>query len=97
MLFLDHMTQSDPISIPKLYAMYRVPETGELYLVMERLQGVTLESIWTELTEDEKTTICGKLKIIFDTIHDIPPPDFYGTVTKRANSPSSLLQSRKGS
>lgn len=81
-LFLDHMTQNNPISIPKLYAMYRVPQTGLLYLVMERLPGVSLEDIWTKLTEDEKTIICGKLKTIFNAVHNSAPPNFYGTITK---------------
>ncbi|OJD19952.1 hypothetical protein AJ78_00146 [Emergomyces pasteurianus Ep9510] len=94
MLFLDHMTQDNPISIPKLYAMYRVPETGLLYLVMERLAGVSLENIWAELTEDEKSTICGKLKAIFDTVHGIAPPNFYGTVTK-GPIPHHLFYSRE--
>ncbi|OJD09676.1 hypothetical protein ACJ73_10153 [Blastomyces percursus] len=74
MLFLDHMTQDNPISIPKLNWLV-IP-------FMERLRGVSLENIWAELTEDEKSTICGKLKTIFDTVHDIAPPNFYGTITK---------------
>lgn len=80
LLFLaeQHLVMS--VVVPKLYAMYRMPSTGDLVLIMERLPGETLETLWAALKEDEKSLICGKLREAFTTIRKIPSYGFYGSV-----------------
>jgi hypothetical protein len=68
------------VTVPKLYAMYRMPLNGHLCLIMERLTGRSLE--WPTLDEDEKSAICSKLKDAFAAIRKIRHPGFYGSVEK---------------
>ncbi|KAH6704235.1 kinase-like domain-containing protein [Leptodontidium sp. 2 PMI_412] len=85
LLFLEkHLASFSFITVPKLYAMYRLPSNGHLCLVMERLDGESLEAMWPVLDDDEKSTVCDKLKDVFATIRKIPMPypNFYGSVEK---------------
>ncbi|WEW55666.1 hypothetical protein PRK78_001099 [Emydomyces testavorans] len=76
LLFLE---QYPLIPAPRLYAMYR--EDGILYLVMQLLPGSDLLVLWDELSSNEKESICGQLKEIFDQIRAIPSPGIFGSVT----------------
>lgn len=80
---------------PKLYAMFRMASTGHLCLIMQRLSGESLETMWPTLDEDGKTTICRKLKEFFATIRRIPSPGFYGSV-ERGSMPHHLFYSAEG-
>ncbi|KAF1939248.1 hypothetical protein EJ02DRAFT_259588 [Clathrospora elynae] len=60
--------------------MYRILSTGHLCLVMERLQGETLEMLWPGLEEKEKSLVCTELKKAIDTLRELPAPGFYGGV-----------------
>lgn len=70
------------IPVPRLYAMYRVER--ELYLVMERIEGSTLESIWSSLTNEHKSSIVAQLNGIVNKMRALPPPSpsFFGSVDK---------------
>ena len=74
------MQASTSSQFPKLYAMYRIPSSGHLCLIMERLDGESLEVMWPVLDTDEKSAVCGKLKDVFTAIRKIPIP--YGSVGK---------------
>ncbi|KAI9054523.1 hypothetical protein LZ554_001679 [Drepanopeziza brunnea f. sp. 'monogermtubi'] len=82
------------ITVPKLYAMYRIPSNGHLCLIMERLDAETLEALWPVLDKAEKSIVCGRLKDVFTTIRRIPIPQsqFYGSV-ERSPVPHHLFYS----
>ena len=48
---------------------------------MEFIPGDTLESLWSNLTESNKTTIMKKLRSFFEQIRSLPSPGFYGNVS----------------
>ncbi|KAF2867737.1 hypothetical protein BDV95DRAFT_631086 [Massariosphaeria phaeospora] len=77
LLFLERYP-SVSLTVPRLYAMWRMPSSGHLCLVMERIPGENLESAWPTLTNDEKSAIFAKLKTGIDHIRSIPSPGFYG-------------------
>ena len=79
LLFLEQHAKNQ-ITVPKLYAMYRTLSTGHLCLIMERLQGDTLEVLWPGLEEKEKSAVCTELKKVIDTLRELPAPGFYGGV-----------------
>ncbi|KAI0411102.1 phosphotransferase family protein [Xylaria grammica] len=65
------------IPSPKLYAMYR--EANKLYLVMSRMPGIQLSSVWDDLSEEEKLDILVQLRATWDYMRSIPsPPTFSG-------------------
>ncbi|KAF4633569.1 hypothetical protein G7Y89_g4551 [Cudoniella acicularis] len=66
---------------PRLYAAWQEND-GALFLVMERLPGETLESLWPGLQESEKGLILAKTREIIAKIRTVPHSSFFGTVDK---------------
>ncbi|PKY06058.1 phosphotransferase enzyme family protein [Aspergillus campestris IBT 28561] len=66
------------VPAPRLYAMYH--DSKQLFLIMQRVPGVPLNSIWTSLAHSEKDDIIAKLQLIFDAMQkaECPWPDFFG-------------------
>ncbi|OOF99282.1 hypothetical protein ASPCADRAFT_513322 [Aspergillus carbonarius ITEM 5010] len=63
---------------PRLHAMYY--DSKQLFLIMQRVPGVQLNSIWSSLAPSEKDDIIAKLQLIFDAMRqaESPWPDFFG-------------------
>jgi hypothetical protein len=68
------------IPAPRLYAMYQDAE--ETFLVMQRIPGVLLDTIWSSLSEVEKDSIVEQLRLVFQTMRAVecPWPDFLGSL-----------------
>lgn len=66
------------VPAPRLYAMYY--DSKQLFLIMQRVPGVPLNSIWSSLADSEKDDIIAKLQAIFDAMRkaECPWPDFFG-------------------
>lgn len=79
LLFLEHHLKAHH-SLPKLYAMYRIPSTGHVCLIMQRMPGMSLDQLWPTLNNLEKSDICAKLNDIITSIRSIPAPPLYGSV-----------------
>ncbi|KAH6951656.1 hypothetical protein HG530_014985 [Fusarium avenaceum] len=78
LLFVEKYLQ---IGAPRLYAMYRDEPSGCLYLVMEHLPGVNLESVWPHLSNKSKSSVTMQLKDMFDQMRALEPPkDFIGGI-----------------
>lgn len=69
--------QNLSIPTPRLYAMYREPLTDNLYLVMDLVRGVTLESIWSTLTTESKSSIATQLREMFSFMRMLSPPQAF--------------------
>lgn len=63
---------------------------GTFYLVMEYLQGDTLQSLWPNLKGSEKDLILSKSKVVFNQIRAFPSPGFFGDVN-RSHLPHRLF------
>ncbi|PVH83758.1 kinase-like protein [Cadophora sp. DSE1049] len=66
---------------PRLYAMWR-NDDGILFLVMERLSGVTLENLWPTLREADKEKILCRLKEAFAKLRAVHHGGYFGSVTQ---------------
>ncbi|KAM5471843.1 hypothetical protein MauCBS54593_003249 [Microsporum audouinii] len=75
LLFIE---QHLSIPAPRLYAMYR--EGEKLYIIMQFIPGVDLQSLWPSLSNFDKKSILGELRCIFDEIRSLPPKGFFGGV-----------------
>lgn len=76
---LIYLEQHVPdVPAPRLHAMYY--DCMQLFLVMERVPGVRLDTIWTSLTDIEKESITARLCRIFNSMKraECPSPNFYG-------------------
>ena len=54
------------VPAPRLYVMYY--DSNQLFLIMQRIPGEQLNSIWSSLADSEKDDIIVKLQQIFDVM-----------------------------
>ncbi|BDD57415.1 hypothetical protein MPDQ_005536 [Monascus purpureus] len=80
MLFVRAKTK---VPVPRVFALYSNPETGKKFIVMERIIGQTLLSVWPQLSSPEKELISNTLRTYFDELRQLPPPNYYGSIDKR--------------
>ena len=80
MLFIS---QKSDIRVPQIYAMYTNTQTGKNYIVMEYIEGQTLDSIWPVLSSSDKEQITAELKYYIDQLRALPPSRYYGSLGKR--------------
>ncbi|KAL6230373.1 hypothetical protein BDW75DRAFT_248762 [Aspergillus navahoensis] len=62
------------IPVPWIYALYTKPEIGKNYIVMEQPQ----------LTSPEKDSIMSTMRVYFDKLRNLPPPEYYGSLGGRS-------------
>lgn len=74
MIFLKTTTS---VSVPKVYAVYKDVETKKNYIIMERIRGDTLDSIWASLDYVQKQAIALQLKESFVELRKLRSPDGY--------------------
>jgi hypothetical protein len=74
---------------PQLYAMWKEAD-GTLFLVMGRLRGDTLETLWPTLPEFDKDCILAKIRAILIQIRTTPHQGFFGSVDK-SHTPHHLF------
>jgi hypothetical protein len=75
MLFLQWTTTSIPI--PRIYALFQDPKTKVNYIIMERINGKSLDSEWPKLGNAAKEAIASKLRLIFEQIRNVESPAGY--------------------
>ena len=80
MLFANKNTN---INIPRVYALYSDPTNGKNYIVMERIAGETLLSLWPKLSPLEKELIATILRKSLDDLRQLPSPGYYGSLDER--------------
>lgn len=66
---------------PRLYAMWK-EDDGTLFIVMERLRGNTLESLWPSLQEPQKDIILSQTQAIIKQLRSIQHQRFFGSVDR---------------
>ncbi|PWY63638.1 hypothetical protein BO83DRAFT_382497 [Aspergillus eucalypticola CBS 122712] len=77
MLFVQGNTS---IRVPRVYTLYSDPYTGKNYIVMGKMPGQTLLSLWPQLSPSEKEIIVTTLYNYFNELRSLPPPDYYGSL-----------------
>jgi hypothetical protein len=80
MLFVQHMTN---IPVPHVYALYSDSQTGKQYIIMEHVTGVTLTSMWPNLTPAEKESITTTLRYCYDELRQLQSPGYFGSLGRR--------------
>ena len=80
LLYLEQNLSDFPA--PRLYAMYY--DNNDLFIVMERIKGRTLDLLWPNLSDDEKVSITHGLRRTFDRMREAPAPTpmFLGSVDR---------------
>ncbi|PVI02255.1 hypothetical protein DM02DRAFT_613084 [Periconia macrospinosa] len=83
MLFLQY---SSTVPVPRIYALYQKPGPDNdtySYIVMERIRGPTLASVWSKIGQTEKEAVTSKLRDIFEAMRKLESPGGYCSVGRR--------------
>lgn len=80
MIFVRENTN---IHVPRVYALYTDSETAKNYIIMEKISGQSLSSIWPHLSLPEKDCIIATLRDNFNELRQLAPPDYYGSLGRR--------------
>ncbi|OWT42296.1 phosphotransferase enzyme family protein [Pochonia chlamydosporia 170] len=74
-----------PAHVPEVYALYSKNEASGIvhYIVMERITGDTLDTIWDGFDSAKKTEIAAKLRSYLDKIRCLPSPGYFGCIGRR--------------
>jgi hypothetical protein len=67
--------QNTSIPVPRLYAVYTDSSDCKTYIVMERIVGHSLASLWPQMSEAEKAVISKNLREIMDQLRRVPSPE----------------------
>ncbi|KAL1841227.1 hypothetical protein VTJ49DRAFT_7295 [Mycothermus thermophilus] len=82
LLLHRHFPPPNALPVPRLYAMYRDEKSDRLFIVMERMPGDSLQSVWESMKEIDKLDITAQLRELFTRIRQgIPSPGVFGSVT----------------
>ena len=74
MIFIRNTTS---VPVPKIYALFKDVESGKNYVIMERIRGDCLNSVWTLLDHDQKLAIALPIRACFIELRKLPSPDGY--------------------
>jgi serine/threonine protein kinase len=94
MLFLQENSQ---VRTPQVYAVFShihnsAHNSAECYyLIMEFIEGVTLESIWASLDDEARKKICSKLSNQIRLLRSVPSEGYYGRVHYQGWGPHANL------
>ena len=59
------------IPVPKIYAFHHPENKEEGYMIMEKIKGIRLDTIWEALGKEEKLEITKKIGKLLSSIHSI--------------------------
>lgn len=72
------------VAAPRLYALYIDTSDRRTYIIMERIIGDSLLTVWPTYTEVEKSIISAKLRASMDRLRQVPSPQGrYGSIGNR--------------
>lgn len=80
MLFVQQTTR---VKVPRVYALYNDPESSTNYIIMEYIEGDSLDTQWAHFTDSEKCEIATTLRQYFDELRNLPSPGFFGSIGKK--------------
>lgn len=72
-----------PGFVPKVYADFYHAETGQTFIIMEHLEGETLESLWPSLNSAERKAVCVQIREIMKKVRALPEPGYIGSVHRQ--------------
>ncbi|PWY83763.1 kinase-like protein [Aspergillus sclerotioniger CBS 115572] len=78
-----YVRKNTRIPVPRVYALFSHPETRKKYIVMERIAGQTLLSLWPQLSLSENETVAATLKTYFTELRQLSSPGYYGSLGER--------------
>ncbi|KAI9035256.1 uncharacterized protein KD926_004225 [Aspergillus affinis] len=80
---MKHLAENSKVPVPKVHAAFKDPDTNKTYIIMQYIQGDTLQKLLPSLSKSEKVTICNLLKDSIVELRSIPPLDYFGMLNRQ--------------
>ncbi|OAT08340.1 phosphotransferase enzyme family protein [Blastomyces gilchristii SLH14081] len=74
--------QATKVKIPRVYALYNDPESLTNYIIMEFIEGNSLDTQWAHFTNCQKCEVATTLRQYFDELRNLPSPGFFATLNE---------------
>ncbi|KAF5127157.1 hypothetical protein E5D57_008085 [Metarhizium anisopliae] len=74
------------ISVPQVFALYsRIYPGGTKvsYIVMEYIQGKSLDNFWDTMSAADKSNTSQQLRLMLDKLRSVPSPGYFGCIGRR--------------
>ncbi|KAL2689332.1 hypothetical protein Neosp_003385 [[Neocosmospora] mangrovei] len=71
------------VRVPTVYAIYQrevTPQTNITYIIMEDVDGHSLDELWDTISTDEKRAVSNRLRELFVSLRGIPGLGYFGSV-----------------
>lgn len=78
-----YIAQSTKVPIPRIYSIFQTSATDTTYIVMERIQGTSLDLEWSRMSSASKEAVASCLQTIFDEMRKLPSPGGYCSVGRQ--------------
>lgn len=65
------------VPVPKVYALFKDVECNKSYIIMGRITGEALDSIWASLDRTQKRAVALQTRACVNELRKLHPPDAY--------------------
>lgn len=83
---MQYVVENSDVPLPKVHGVVTNPVTQQKYIIMDFVQGQTLEDLLPSLTQTEKDDIAQLIKTAVENLRAIPEPGYLGSVGRKACS-----------
>lgn len=77
---MRYIAAKSTVPLPQVHATFSEPESGLNFIVMDYLEGVSLQTLLPSLDLEEKLEISTQLKAIMDQLRQIKEPGYLGSI-----------------
>jgi hypothetical protein len=79
---LRYLAANTNVPVPNCYGSGDLPNSHKKYVIMDFIEGVTLEKLWPDLSAADKDEIVRQLHKHVTEYRNLPPPNYLGAVVK---------------
>jgi len=77
---LEYLSEHSDIPVPKFYTSFSDPRTDTYFIVMQYIEGITLEEALPALTTHEKADLVMQIREILQDLRSLKSPGYLGSV-----------------
>jgi aminoglycoside phosphotransferase len=75
---IQYIAEQTDIPVPMVHASFRCRNEG--FIIMDHIEGCSLDKIWNGLSESEKGGLAADLKAYMNRLRQIPPESYIGGI-----------------
>jgi aminoglycoside phosphotransferase (APT) family kinase protein len=79
---LEYLSEQSDIPVPKFYTSFSDPRTDTYFIVMQYIEGITLEEALPTMTTEEKVDLVMQIRVILQDLRSLKAPGYLGSVNR---------------